>query len=65
MGADRLVLVKGNSDDAFVTAANLKTAVEKLGSVDLLLAGRNQPTWTEVLCMGYWRKCSGIRSFHR
>ena len=40
MGADRLVLVKGNSDDAFVTAANLKMAVEKLGSVDLLLAGQ-------------------------
>lgn len=40
MGADKLMLVTGNSDDAFVAAANLKTAVEKLGHVDLVLAGQ-------------------------
>lgn len=40
MGGDRLVLVTGDSDDASLTAANLKMAVEKLGSADLVLAGQ-------------------------
>ncbi len=40
MGADRLVLVTGSSDNASTTAANLKIALEKLGNVDLVLAGQ-------------------------
>lgn len=40
MGCDRLLLVTGNSDDPYVIAANLKMAVENLGDVDLVLAGR-------------------------
>ena len=40
MGADKLLLVEGNSDDPFVIAANLKEAITKLGNVDLILAGR-------------------------
>jgi electron transfer flavoprotein beta subunit len=40
MGADRIVLVEGNSDDPYVIAANLKEAITKQGEVDLILAGR-------------------------
>ena len=40
MGADKLVLVKGTSDDAAVIAENIKLAVEKLGDIDLILAGQ-------------------------
>jgi electron transfer flavoprotein beta subunit len=40
MGADRLVLVEGLSDDPYVIARNLKKAVELEGGVDLILAGR-------------------------
>jgi len=40
MGADKLVLVKGNSDDAAVIAQNLLQAVQSLGDVDLILAGQ-------------------------
>ncbi|WP_300465230.1 electron transfer flavoprotein beta subunit/FixA family protein [Desulfobacula sp.] len=40
MGADKLVLVKGTSDDAAVIAQNIKQAVEHLGDVDLILAGQ-------------------------
>jgi electron transfer flavoprotein beta subunit len=40
MGADQLFLVTGNSDNASITAANLKIAFEKLGNVDLVLAGQ-------------------------
>ncbi|SPD73823.1 Electron transfer flavoprotein domain protein [uncultured Desulfobacterium sp.] len=40
MGCDRFVLVSGSSDDPYVIAANLKMAIEKLGDVDLVLAGR-------------------------
>ncbi len=40
MGADKLVLVKGTSDDAGVIAQNLLQAVESLGDVDLILAGQ-------------------------
>lgn len=40
MGADHLVLVKGDSDDAGVIAENLFQAVEDLGNVDLILAGQ-------------------------
>ncbi len=40
MGADALTLVVGDSDDPFVIAANLKMAIEKLGDVDLVLAGQ-------------------------
>jgi electron transfer flavoprotein beta subunit len=40
MGGDNLNLVIGESDDPYVIAANLKMAVEKLGDVDLILAGQ-------------------------
>lgn len=40
MGADKVVLVEGRSDDPFVIAANLKAAIDKEGNVDLVLAGR-------------------------
>ncbi len=40
MGADQLVLVKGESDDAKVIALNLKQAIDNLGDVDLILAGQ-------------------------
>jgi electron transfer flavoprotein beta subunit len=40
MGGDTLNLVLGESDDPYVIAANLKMAVEKLGNVDLILAGQ-------------------------
>lgn len=40
MGADKLVLVTGNSDDVSIIAANLKMAVDSLGDVDLILAGQ-------------------------
>ena len=40
MGADKIVLVEGNSDDPYVIAANLKEAIDKQGNVDLVLAGR-------------------------
>ncbi len=40
MGADRLVIVTGKSDDAAVIAANLKAAIDKLGDVDIVLAGQ-------------------------
>ncbi|WP_207680072.1 electron transfer flavoprotein beta subunit/FixA family protein [Desulfonema magnum] len=40
MGAEKLVLVTGQSDDASVIAANLKMAIDNLGDVDLILAGQ-------------------------
>ncbi len=40
MGCESFVLVTGSSDDPYVIAANLKMAIEKLGDVDLVLAGR-------------------------
>lgn len=40
MGCEKFVLVTGNSDDPYVIAANLKMAVETLGDVDIVLAGR-------------------------
>ncbi len=40
MGADQLILVKGDSDDAAVIAENLKAAIQSLGDVDLVLAGQ-------------------------
>jgi electron transfer flavoprotein beta subunit len=40
MGADKIVLVEGTSDDPYVIAANLKEAIDKQGDVDLVLAGR-------------------------
>ena len=40
MGGEKLVLVTGKSDDPFVIAANLKMAIERLGNVDLVLAGQ-------------------------
>lgn len=40
MGADQMILVKGDSDDAHVIAANLKSAIEHLKDVDIVLAGQ-------------------------
>lgn len=40
MGGDSLNMVLGDADDPFVIAANLKMAIEKLGDVDLVLAGQ-------------------------
>lgn len=40
MGADKLVMTNGFSDDPFVIAHNLKNAIEQIGDVDLILAGR-------------------------
>ena len=40
MGADKIVLVEGSSDDPYVIAANLKEAIDRQGGVDLILAGR-------------------------
>ncbi|MCK5163783.1 MAG: electron transfer flavoprotein beta subunit/FixA family protein [Desulfobacula sp.] len=40
MGADKLVLVKGTSDDAGIIAQNLKQAIDNLEDVDLILAGQ-------------------------
>lgn len=40
MGADKIILVKGNSDDAAVIAQNLMMALQSLGDVDLILAGQ-------------------------
>lgn len=40
MGADKIVLIKGTSDDAAVIAQNLLHAIKELGDVDLILAGQ-------------------------
>jgi len=40
MGADQMVLISGTSDDPYVIAANLKAAIEQLGDIDIVLAGR-------------------------
>lgn len=40
MGGDKLIIVEGESDDPFVIGANLKLAIDQLGPVDLVLAGR-------------------------
>lgn len=40
MGADKIVLVEGTSDDPYVIAANLQEAIKTQGEVDLVLAGR-------------------------
>ena len=40
MGAEKLMLVLGSSNDPFVIASNLKSAIEKLGDVDLVLSGQ-------------------------
>ncbi|WP_459904067.1 adenine nucleotide alpha hydrolase family protein, partial [Desulfosarcina cetonica] len=40
MGGDALHLVLGESDDPFVIAENLKMAIDRLGDVDLVLAGQ-------------------------
>jgi len=40
MGADKMVLVIGQSDDPYVIAENLKMAIEQSGEVDFVLTGR-------------------------
>ena len=40
MGGDKLILVIGSLDDPYVIAENLKMAIEKVGNVDFVLAGR-------------------------
>jgi electron transfer flavoprotein beta subunit len=40
MGGESLHLILGDSDDPYVIAENLKMAIEKLGDVDLVLAGQ-------------------------
>jgi len=40
MGGDKMILVIGQSDDPYVIAENLKMAIEKVGDVDIVLAGR-------------------------
>jgi len=52
MGADKLLLVTGKSDDAFVSAANLKMAVQKLEHVDLILAGQQSADMDRGLVHG-------------
>jgi electron transfer flavoprotein beta subunit len=52
MGADRLVLIPGESDDAQVVAANLKLAIEKLENIDLILAGQQSADMDRGLVHG-------------
>ena len=52
MGADRLVLITGASDDAAVIAQNLKEAVDRLGDVDLILAGQQSADMDRGLVHG-------------
>ena len=52
MGADRLVLIQGESDDAYTLAANLKLAIEKLGDVDMILAGQQSADMDRGLVHG-------------
>lgn len=52
MGADRLVLITGDSDDAHVIAENLKNAIEKLADVDLILAGQQSADMDRGLVHG-------------
>ena len=40
MGAEKLMIVLGVSNDPFIIASNLKLAIEKLGDVDLVLSGQ-------------------------
>lgn len=40
MGADKIVLIEGTSDDPYVTAVNLQKGIETLGQIDVILAGR-------------------------
>jgi electron transfer flavoprotein beta subunit len=52
MGGDALYLVMGDSDDPYVIAANLKMAIEKLGDVDLVLAGQQSADMDRGLVHG-------------
>ena len=40
MGADKIVLIEGTSDDPYTTAVNLQKGIETLGEIDVILAGR-------------------------
>ncbi|MGV8073488.1 MAG: electron transfer flavoprotein beta subunit/FixA family protein [Syntrophobacteraceae bacterium] len=40
MGGEKLILITGDSDDPLVISQNMKNAIEQLGDVDLILAGR-------------------------
>lgn len=40
MGGDNLNIIVGESDDPFIIAVNLQNAVEKIGNIDLILAGQ-------------------------
>lgn len=52
MGAERLLMVKGNSDDPLKIAANLRMALNRLGTVDLILAGQQSADMDRGLVHG-------------
>lgn len=60
MGGDTLTLVKGASDDPYVIAENLKMAVEKLGNVDLVLAGQQSADMDRGLVHGILAEKLGV-----
>jgi electron transfer flavoprotein beta subunit len=60
MGADRLVLITGESDDAHVVAADLKQAIEKLENADLILAGQQSADMDRGLVHGLTAGMMGV-----
>ena len=60
MGADRLILVTGDSDNAATTAANLKIALDKLGDADLILAGQQSADLDRGVVHGMTAQMAGL-----
>jgi electron transfer flavoprotein beta subunit len=60
MGADELILVTGDSDDAMVIAGNLKMAVESIGPVDLVLAGQQSADMDRGIVHGLLAEMLGV-----
>lgn len=65
MGADRLVLIPGESDDAQVVAANLKLAIDKLENIDLILAGQQSADMDRGLVHGLTAGMLGYPFIHQ
>ncbi|BBO80986.1 electron transfer flavoprotein subunit beta [Desulfosarcina ovata subsp. sediminis] len=60
MGGDSLTLVEGDADDPYVIAANLKTAIENLGDVDLVLAGQQSADMDRGVVPGILAEMLGV-----
>lgn len=60
MGADELILVTGDSDDAMVIAGNLKMAIETISPVDLVLAGQQSADMDRGIVHGLLAEMLGV-----